>query len=314
MRMRWIAAALATLLVAAPAASAGPTLTILTGGVDGVYFPLGIAIAKIFSDNIPERTAQVQVSKGSVENLKLVAEGRGELAFTLGDTLKAAVEGDAGAGFKERLTKLRAVGALYPNYVQIVATAKSGIKTLADLKGKSLSVGAPQSGTDLNARAILQAAGLDENDIGKIKPLSFAESVTQMKDGKLDATLQSAGLGVSSLNELSNSGDIVMVPVPRDLVEKIGPPFMAATIPASTYRGQSRDIPTAAVMNYLVTSSDVADEIAYQMTKLVFDRLPELAKAHPAAGDIMLERAMLGSPAPLHPGALRYYEGKGLVK
>lgn len=311
---RGLAAVVTMILVVAPAISAGPPLTILTGGVDGVYFPLGIAIAKIFSDNVPERTAQVQVSKGSVENLKLVAQGRGELAFALGDSLKAAIEGDSGAGFDEKLTKLRTIGALYPNYVQIAATAKSGVATLADLKGKSLSIGAPQSGTDLSARAILQAAGLDDDDIGKIKPLSFAESVTQMKDGKLDATLQSAGLGVASLNELSNSTDIVMVPVPTDLVAQIGPPFMPATIPANTYRGQSRDIPTAAVMNYLVSSSDVSDELAYRMTKLVFGRLPELGKAHPAARDIALDRAMLGSPAPLHPGALRYYKEKGLVK
>lgn len=217
------AVAVSAALVAAPAARAEQFINVLTGGTSGVYYPLGVAIGKIFSDKIPNAKTQVQATKASVENLNLLEQGRGEIAFTLGDSLKAAWEGDEEAGFKKKLTKLRTIGAIYPNYIQIVATAESGIKTLADLKGKSLSVGAPKSGTELNSRAILKAAGMTYKDIGKVEYLPFAESVDLMKNRQLAATLQSAGLGVASLKDLSNSNEINVVSVPKEIVDKIGP-------------------------------------------------------------------------------------------
>jgi TRAP transporter TAXI family solute receptor len=300
--------------MSAPAARAQQFINVLTGGTSGVYYPLGVAIGKIFSDKIPDVKTQVQATKASVENLILLQQGRGEIAFTLGDSLKAAWDGDEKAGFKDKLDKLRAIGAIYPNYIQIVATADSGIKTLADLRGKSLSVGAPKSGTELNARAILAAAGLSYRDIGKVEFLPFAESVDLMKNRQLDATLQSAGLGVASLKDLSSATDITVVSVPSEIVDKIGPPFVPVTIPAYTYNGQDKDVPTAAVINYLVTSSAVSDDLAYRMTKLIFESLPELANSHAAGREIKLETAAMGSPVPLHPGAIRYYKEKGLIK
>jgi uncharacterized protein len=315
MKSRLIAAAVATAAVlSAPAAQAQQFINVLTGGTSGVYYPLGVAIAKIYSDKLPNVKTQVQATKASVENLILLQQGRGEIAFTLGDSLKAASEGDEEAGFKAKLNKLRTIGAIYPNYIQIVATADSGIKTLADLKGKSLSVGAPKSGTELNSRAILAAAGLSYKDMGKVEYLPFAESVDLMKNRQLNATLQSAGLGVASLRDLSTSTDITVVSVPKEVVDKIGPPFVAVKIPANTYNGQDKDVPTAAVINYLVTSSAVSDDLAYQMTKLIYDSLPELANAHAAGKEIKLEAAVAGSPVPLHPGALRYYKEKGLIR
>jgi TRAP transporter TAXI family solute receptor len=312
---RWIAAVVAAATVlAAPAAQAQGFINVLTGGTSGVYYPLGVAIGKIFTDNIPDVKTQVQATKASVENLILLQQGRGEIAFTLGDSLKAAWEGDEEAGFKSRLDKLRTIGAIYPNYIQIVATADSGIKTLADLRGKSLSVGAPKSGTELNSRAILAAAGLSYKDIGKVEYLPFAESVDLMKNRQLDATLQSAGLGVASLKDLSTSTEISVVSVPKEVVDKIGPPFVSVMIPANTYTGQDKDVPTAAVINYLVTSSAVSDDLAYQMTKLIFESLPELANSHAAGKEIRLATAAVGSPVPLHPGAIRYYREKGLIK
>jgi TRAP transporter TAXI family solute receptor len=308
------AAALVAVVLSAPAARAQQFINVLTGGTSGVYYPLGVAIGKIYSDKIPNVKTQVQATKASVENLILLQQGRGEIAFTLGDSLKAAWEGDEEAGFKTRLDKLRTIGAIYPNYIQIVATADSGIKTLADLKGKSLSVGAPKSGTELNARAILAAAGLSYRDIGKVEYLPFAESVDLMKNRQLQATLQSAGLGVASLKDLSTSTEITVVAVPRDIVDKIGPPFVSVMIPANTYTGQDKDVPTAAVINYLVTSSAVSDDLAYQMTKWIFESLPELANSHAAGKEIKLETAAMGSPVPLHPGAIRYYREKGLIK
>jgi TRAP transporter TAXI family solute receptor len=314
MSSKLIAAAVAGMTVlSAPAAQAQQFINVLTGGTSGVYYPLGVAIGKIYSDKIPNVKTQVQATKASVENLILLQNGRGEIAFALGDSLKAAWEGDEEAGFKTKLDKLRTIGAIYPNYVQIVATADSGIKTLADLKGKSLSVGAPKSGTELNSRAILGAAGLSYKDIGKVEYLPFAESVDLMKNRQLNATLQSAGLGVASLKDLSTSTDITVVSVPKETVEKLGPPFVPVLIPANTYTGQDKDVPTAAVINYLVTSSAVSDDLAYQMTKLIYESLPELANSHAAGKEIKLESAAMGSPVPLHPGAIRFYREKGLI-
>src|SRR5437016_12820223 len=308
------AAAVVAAVLSAPAVQAQQFINVLTGGTSGVYYPLGVAIGKIYSDKIANVKTQVQATKASVENLVLLQQGRGELAFTLGDSLKAAWEGDEEAGFKNKMDKLRTIGAIYPNYIQIVATADSGINTLADLRGKSLSVGAPKSGTELNSRAILSAAGLSYKDLGKVEYLPFAESVDLMKNRQLAATLQSAGLGVASLKDLSTSTDITVVSVPKEVVDKIGPPFVAVTLPANPYTRQDRDVPTAAVVNYLVTSSEVSDDLAYQMTKLVFESLGELANARVAGKEIKLETAAIGSPVPLHPGAIRYYKEKGLIK
>ena len=315
MNSRLIAAAIAVAAIFfAPGAHAQSFINILTGGTSGVYYPLGVAIGKIYSDKIPNVKTQVQATKASVENLILLQQGRGELAFTLGDSLKAAWEGDEEAGFKSKLDKLRVLGAIYPNYIQIVATSDSGIKTLADLKGKSLSVGAPKSGTELNSRAILAAAGMTYKNMGKVEYLPFAESVDLMKNRQLNATLQSAGLGVASLKDLSTSTEITVVSVPKAIVDKIGPPFVPAMIPANTYTGQDKDVPTAAVVNYLVTSLAVSDDLAYQMTSLIFESLPELVNAHAAGKEIKLESAAMNSPVPLHPGAIRYYKEKGLIK
>jgi TRAP transporter TAXI family solute receptor len=309
-----VALVAAAFAVPAPGARAQQTVNVLTGGTSGVYYPLGVALGKIYSDKIANVKTQVQATKASVENLILLEQGKGDIAFTLGDSLKAAWDGDEDAGFKTKLGKLRAIAAIYPSYIQLVATKDSGIKTVTDLKGKSLSVGAPKSGTELNTRAILKAAGMSYADIGKVDYLPFAESVDLMKNRQLAATLQSAGLGVASLRDLSNAMDVTVVSVPKSIVGKMGRPFMSVKIPANTYKGQDTDVETAGVANYLVTHAGVSDELAYQMTKLVFESSGELGAAHAAGKEIRLENALAGVPIPLHPGAQRYYKEKGLSK
>ena len=301
------AAAVAALALAAPV-KAETFINILTGGQSGVYYPLGVALESIFAANVPEARPSVQATKASVENLNLLQSGRGEIAFTLGDSLALAVKGDAEAGFNAPLDKLRTVAAIYPNVIQIVASQESGIKTLADLKGKRVSVGAPKSGTELNARAILGAAGLSYEDLGKVEYLPFAESVELMKNRQLDATLQSAGLGVASIRDLASSVPITVVEIPAETVNSVGSPYVATTIPAGTYDGQTEDVQSAAVINYLVTHSEVSDDVVYAMTKAVFDNLGDLQAAHAAAKDIKLEDAAKNPPAPLHSGAERFFK------
>ena len=312
----WLLTALsiATIAAGASAARADTFVNVLTGGTSGVYYPMGVAISKIFTEKLAGSRPSVQATKASVENLNLLQQGKGELAFTLGDSLAFAWAGDEEAGFKTKLTKLRGLAAIYPNHIQIVAAKDSGIKTLADLKGKRLSVGAPKSGTELNARAILGAAGIAYKDLGKLEYLPFAESVELMKNRQLDATLQSAGLGVAAIRDLASAVDIAIVEIPATLVDKLGPPYVKSIIPANTYTGQTVDVPGAAVVNYLATRADLPDDLVYGMTKAIFESLPELASSHAAAKSIKLESALQGMPVPLHPGAERYFREKGLTK
>jgi TRAP transporter TAXI family solute receptor len=304
--------ALASASLAGRDLRAAEYVTVLTGGTSGVYYPLGVALAKIYGDTIEGARTSAQATKASVENLNLLQQGKGEIAFTLGDSLIDAWNGREEAGFKQKLDKLRGIAAIYPNYIQIVALQESGITSLADLKGKRLSVGAPKSGTELNARAVLGAAGMSYDDLGKVEYLPFAESVELMKNRQLDATLQSAGLGVASIRDLASSVAISVVPIDATLVEKIGKPFYAVTIPAGTYAGQDADAATAAVPNYLVTHSDVSEELGYQMTAQLFAHLDQMAAAHAAAKAMKLDGALAGMPVPLHPGAEKFYSEKGM--
>jgi TRAP transporter TAXI family solute receptor len=296
-------------------AKAEEFVNVLTGGTSGVYYPLGVALTKIYADKIADARTSVQSTKASVENLNLLQQGRGEVGFSLGDSVAAAWAGDEEAGFKSKLSKLRGMAAIYPNYIQIVARGDSGIKTLADLKGKRISVGAPRSGTELNARAIFKAAGMTYEDFGKVEYLPFAESVELVKNRQIDATLQSAGLGVASIRDLAATNPIVIVPIPADVVSKVGNAvYVAESIPAGTYDGQTQDVPTAAVVNFLVTHSGVDDELVYQMTKSMYENLGVLAAAHATAKDIKREEATKGMPIPLHPGAEKYFREASVLK
>ena len=295
-------------------AKAAEFINVLTGGTSGVYYPLGVALSEIYGQGIEGARTQVQATKASVENLNLLQAGRGEIGFSLGDSVQEAWNGNTEAGFPGKLDKLRGLAAIYPNYIQVVASRDSGVKTLADLKGKSLSVGAPASGTELNARAIFEAAGMSYSDLGKTEYLPFAESVELIKNRQLDATLQSAGLGVASIRDLATSMPINVVAIPAAEVAKIGAPYMSVTIPAGTYEGQAEDVETAAVGNFLITHEGVPEETVYQMTKLLFENLPKLTAAHAAAKAIDPKKALEGMPVPLHPGAERYYKEAGLLK
>jgi TRAP transporter TAXI family solute receptor len=309
------AAALAAATLLALPVHAADFVNVLTGGTSGVYYPMGVALSQIFGKALPGDKVSVQATKASAENLNLLQAGRGEIAFTLGDSLSDAYKGDAEAGFATPLKKLRGIAGIYPNYIQIVASADSGIKTLADLKGKRVSVGAPKSGTELNARAVLKAAGLSYKDLGKVEYLPFGESVELMKNRQLDVTLQSAGLGVSALRDLASAMKIVVVEIPADVVAKVGDPaYQPAMIPANTYEGQTKDVPSIAIQNFLVTHEGVPTETVYKMTKALWENLDALVAAHAAGKGIKKETAIKGMPVPLHPGAEKYYREVGMLK
>ncbi|CAG8865433.1 hypothetical protein PS627_01349 [Pseudomonas fluorescens] len=313
-KRRFALLAAATFAISSAAQAAPVFINILTGGTSGVYYPIGVGLSQIYSDGIAGSKTSVQATKASVENLNLLQAGRGELALALGDSVADAKNGVEDAGFKTPLSKLRAIGGAYPNYIQIVASQESGIKTLADLKGKTISVGAPKSGTELNARAIFKAAGLTYEDMGKVQYLPFAESVELIKNRQLDATLQSSGLGMAAIRDLSSVMPLNYIAIPAEVVTKIGnPAYQSAMIPANTYDGQTEAVPTVAITNILVTRADMPEEIVHEMTRLLFENLPRLGNSHSAAKDIKLETAAKNLPIALHPGAERYYKEKGAL-
>jgi TRAP transporter TAXI family solute receptor len=306
--------AAAALAIATPA-MAQQFINILTGGTSGIYYPIGVGLSGIYGKVVPEAKISVQATKASVENLNLLQAGRGEVALTLGDSLSQAWAGNQEAGYKQPLKKLRGISAMYPNYIQIVARADAGIKTLADLKGKRISVGAAKSGTELNARAVLKAAGIEYKDFAKVEYLPYDQSVELLKNRQIDVTLQSAGLGNPALRDLATSVDVVFVPVSAAEVAKIGDKaYVAGTIPANTYKGQAEAVPTASVINFLVTHQGVSPDAVYKMTKAMYENLDQLVAAHAAAKGIKREKAAADMPIPLHPGAEKYYREVGLIK
>jgi hypothetical protein len=183
------------------------------------------------------------------------------------------------------------------------------------LKGKRISVGAAKSGTELNARAVLGAAGIQYKDFAKVEYLPYDQSVELLKNRQIDVTLQSAGLGNPALRDLANSVDVVFVPVPAEVIAKIGDAaYIAGTIPANTYKGQAAAVPTASVINFLVTHEGVSTDAVYKMTKAMYDNLEQLVAAHAAAKAIKREAAAANMPIPLHPGAEKYYREVGVIK
>ena len=306
----------ATITLAGPLAGAAEiTVNVLTGGTSGAPFALGVALGSAIDKAMPGVRSSVQATKTSAENLELLQAGRGEIAFTAGDTLSDAWKGNEDAGFKAPLARIRGIAALHSNYIQIVARADSGIRSLAGLKGKRFSVGALRSATELDARRILAAAGISYKDFAKVEYLPFGESLELMKERQLDATLQSAVLGVSTVRDFAGSVDIVVVPIASDIVGRMNDPaYRRAIVPANTYRGQPASVPTVAVQNYLVTHEGVSADVVYNLTKALWTSLDQLAAAYPAAKEISVKHAFDNMPVPLHPGAERYYREAGLVR
>lgn len=281
-------------------------VTIATGGSSGPYNIIGTTLANEFSKEFGVNS-KPQSTGASVENINLIKEGKVEMAFVMSDVLTEAVEGTG--NFTEATDKVQQIAALYPNYVQIVTTAGSGIKTIEDLKGKRVAVGDQNSGVEVNARNLLSGFGITYDDL-KVDYLGYAEAADGLKSGSIDAAFLTSGLPNSSVMELAASIDLAIVAVDHDKVVEISkeqPYFVAMDIPADTY-GNAEDVPTAAIMNALVVSSDLSEDDVYKLTKKFFDSLGDLGNSHQAATDISLEGAQKGMVAPVHPGAQKYYD------
>ena len=290
----------------------GGRLSIATGGTSGVYFVYGGGLAKIISSDLKGYRATAETTSASVDNLILIGDGGSDVAFTLGDTALDAVNGKE--SFKKKVP-LRALAQIYDNYTQVVAKAGSGIKTIDDLKGKRVSVGAPNSGTEVIADRVLDAAKVDGRKDIKRQQLGVDESVQAMKDGSIDAFFWSGGLPTGAVTDLTTSDKITLLDTTKysdALIGKYGEVYSDSTIPSGTYKGVDKDVPTIAVPNYLVVNEKMDEQLAFDLTKLLFDQKDALVAVHPEAKNLDPKKASeVIAPIQLHPGAQRYFEQAG---
>lgn len=296
-------------------APAKTNMILATGGTSGTYYPYGGAMAQIFNSKIPNMNVTAQATGASVENLKLLGQNEAELAIVQNDMLDYAYNGiEAFEGGK--IESLRGIATLYPEIVQIVASPGSGITSVKDMKGKKVSVGAPGSGVEANARQIFDATGLTYNDMN-VSYLSFSESADAFKDKHIEAFFVTSGIPNAAIQDITAQNDIVMVSLPDDVIAALTqkyPFFVEYTIPAGTYKGQTSDVKTVAVMATLATNSKASEDVIYNITKTLFENQPELAQAHAKGAELVLEKAVQGISIPFHPGAEKYFKEKGLMK
>jgi TRAP transporter TAXI family solute receptor len=290
-------------------------LSIATGGTGGVYYPYGGGLAKVLNENLPDVRVTAEVTSASVDNLKFLRDGRADIAFTLADTL---ADGVAGRGpFQGNAVPAASLAVLYSNYTQLVTLAGSGIDSVAGLRGKVISTGSPGSGTEVIAFRILHAAGLDRDRDVTRQGLSASESAEALKDGKIQAFFWSGGLPTAAVQDLSHSPGISVRLLPSaetlpPLNRDYGNLYFPLEIPANVYPGVKAPVGVVGVANVLVVNRSMPEQLAYDITRLLFEKQQELAAIHPEARNLSLATAIKGSPAEYHPGAMRFYRERGV--
>jgi TRAP transporter TAXI family solute receptor len=296
------------------AVQAADNLVLATGGTAGTYYPFGGAMAKIWNSKVKDMNVTAQTSGASGENVRLINKKEVELALVQSDTLDFAF--NAKEAFKEPLKGMSVIATLYPEIVQVVVRADSPMKTFGDLKGKKVGVGAPGSGTEANFRQLMDAYGMKKEDVNG-QYLSFSESAEAFKDKHIDAFIVTAGIPNSAIMDISTQNEVRILTIPADVSAKMIQkyPFLAAVkVPANTYKGLTADVPTVAVNAVLIAGSQLKDDMVYNLTKALFENQAELASAHAKGKELNAQYAVQGVSIPFHPGAVKYYKEKGLMK
>lgn len=286
-------------------------INIAAGGTAGVYFPLAGAIAEILNKNIEGANATAQTTGASVANVNLLAAGDVDIAFIQNDIAYYAVNGKEMFA-DNKIEGLKCLATLYPETCQIVTLQKTGIKSIEELKGKRVAVGAAGSGVEANARQILSAAGITYDDIS-VQYLSFAEAANSLKDGNVDAAFITAGHPTAAIQDIASQNDVVLLPISSTIADSLikdYPFYTKVTIPANTYPNQTEEIQTLGVKAMLVVSDKMNEETGYNITKAIFTNLDKIKAAHSVGALISIESAKDGVSIPMHTGAEKYYNEK----
>ncbi len=313
-RVLGVCVAVLFLMGAVATVYAADNLVLATGGTAGTYYPFGGAMAKIWNSKIKDMNVTAQTSGASAENVRLVNKKEVELALVQSDTLDFAF--NATEAFKEPLKAMNAIAVLYPEVIQVVVAAAGPIKSIADLKGKKVGVGAPGSGTEANFRQLLDAYGMRKEDVNA-QFLSFSESAEAYKDRHIDAFIVTAGIPNAGIMDVATQNEIRILEIPADVAAKLTQkyPFLAAVkVPANTYKGQTAEVSTVAVNAVLIAGSSLKEEMVYNLTKALFENQADLAAAHAKGKELNMKTAVTGVSIPFHPGAVKYYKEKGLMK
>lgn len=289
---------------------------IATGGTGGVYYPLGGGLANILGKAIPGVVATAQVTGGSVDNLRLLGAKKADIAFSQVDAAWDAINGTD--KFTTGKLDIKALAVLYPNHMHVVTISTTGIKSVAEMKGRRVSTGSTGSATEVFANRVLEAAGLDHaKDIRKER-LGVAESVNAMKDNKIDAFFWVGGLPTAAVTDLAATPNtkIAMIDF-SDLTAKMnakyGPLYSETVIPKETYKGMDADNKNNAVWNILAVPGSTTDEQAYEITKVLFDKQADLAIVHAEGKNFNLKiQTKANAGIPYHPGAIKYLTEKGV--
>ena len=300
----------------AQAQAAPQQLAIATGTTGGVYYPLGGALANYLSRGIPGMSATVEVTGGSIANLQLLGAGRVGMVLTQVDAAVDAVRGSE--RFRGRPVAARAIAVLYTNRMQVVTTAATGIRSMADLKGKRVSTGAPGSATEIMAFRLIEAAGIDrEKDFRARERLSPAESTNAIKDGKRDPYFFVPGVPTSAITDLGASPGIQLRLVDHadlvpKIVEKYGPVYFPEVIPAGTYPGQATDNHQMSVANIVAVREDMPAALVGQILKIMWDNRTDWETVHAEARNFKLEgQKSAAAGIPWHPAAEAFWKGLG---
>ncbi len=292
--------------------NAGTKMTMGTGGTSGTYYGYGGIIGQYITNKAGIQTTVVSTD-GSKANIQGIAAGNYQLATVQSDVMAYAWEGTRSFETDGKIDSFRVVAGLYAESVQLV-TMDPSIKSVADLKGKSVSIGAPGSGVYFNAIDVLTAAGLTEADI-KAQYQSFADSTDALKDGKIDAAFIVAGAPTPAITELCTTNAAYLVPIDGDVAENLiasCPFYTTYTIPAGTYAGQKADVTTVTVKATLIVSADASEEDVYKLTAAIFDNIESITGEHAKGEELSLENATSGMTAPFHTGAAKYFAEKGM--
>lgn len=290
-------------------------LILATGGTSGTYYPFGGAMGQIWNSNIENMNVTAQATGASKENIRLVGSGEAELAIVQNDVMDYAKNGiELFEG--EKIETFSTIAAMYPEIVQIVVAKDSDINSIADMKGKRISVGDAGSGVEANAKQILEAYGLTFDDLNA-RRLSFRESGTALKDRQIEGFFVTAGIPNAAIQEIATIGGVKLISIDDETKKKLMDKYefyTEYTIPKETYNGMAVDAKTVAVKATLIVNNDLSEDVVYNLTKTLLDKQPELGQAHAKGKELSAADAVQGVSVPFHPGAIKYFKEIGVIE